>query len=57
MVQFVNMFLNFIAGIWTVVFAETILDFGSFDVALGDIVLAGIIVVMAISLYWKGARG
>lgn len=57
MVQFVNMFVNFIAGIWTVVFAETILDFGTFNVALGDIIIAGIIVVMAISLYWKGARG
>lgn len=49
-------FLNFMAGVWTVVFNDTLFNFGSFDVSLGDIVIAGLIVIMCINLFWKGAK-
>lgn len=56
MVQFAELFINFIAGVWTIVFENTLLDFGSFDVSLGDIIIAGLIVIMCINLFWKGAK-
>lgn len=56
MVEFANLFLNFMAGVWTVVFNDTLFNFGSFDVSLGDIVIAGLIVIMCINLFWKGAK-
>lgn len=56
MLDFANLFVNFIAGVWTVVFKNTILSFGSFSVSWGDIIMAGLIVVMCINLFWKGAK-
>lgn len=56
MVQFANMFVNFIGGIWTTVFGGTVLDFGSFDVTLGEILGAGIITIIVINLFWRGAK-
>lgn len=56
MLQIAEMFINFIAGIWTVVFNDTILNIGNIDVSLGDIVIAGLIVVMCINLFWRGAK-
>ena len=56
MVEFANLFVNFMAGVWTVVFDNTLLNFGSFDVSLGDIIIAGLIVIMCINLFWKGAK-
>lgn len=56
MVQFANMFVNFIGGIWTTVFGGTVLDFGSFEVTLGEILGAGIITIIVINLFWRGAK-
>lgn len=39
MLQIAEMFINFIAGIWTVVFNDTILNIGNIDVSLGILLL------------------
>lgn len=56
MVDFVNMFVNYIAGIYTTVFGGTVLDFGSFSVTLGELLCAGIVTILAINLFWRGAK-
>ncbi len=56
MLDFVNMFFNYIAGVWTTVFGNTILTLGSVEFSLGNLIIAGLICIMAISLFWRGAK-
>lgn len=56
MLDFIYQFFNFIAGVWTVVFRDTILTLGSLSVSLGDIIIAGLITIMCINLFWRGAK-
>lgn len=56
MLQFYNMVINFIAGVWTTVFGGVVLDFGSVTVTYGELIGAFIICIIVVNLFWRGAK-
>ncbi len=56
MLPFFELFYNFIAGVWTVVFGGLIFSIGGIDVSLGDLFITAMITFMAINMFWKGAK-